>query len=257
LATRTLKIPRALTREDGRERIAVPFWHGLLFALGSIAIGFVVMTVVLIVTIFAVVLITAHTPSMNPGHPVVATAEVVFYVAGGSFAWWGLSKTGVRPFRKLTRRDVRAIGIGVGALFLVRAATGILLVLTAQTKHVQAGFEKFDVTSTTQGITSISIALAVLSLVVIAPLVEEIVFRGLLFGALAARLGVIASAAVTALLFGAVHGDPVLFPTLAAMGFVTALAYAGTGNLWVAIALHAINNALGAIFIVAGALHKS
>jgi membrane protease YdiL (CAAX protease family) len=257
LATRTQRIPRAFTREDGRERIAIPFWHGVLFAIGSIAIGFVVLIVALIVTIFAVVLSTGNSPSMNPGHPVPAAAEVFFYIGGGSFAWWGLRATGLRPFRGLTRRDVRAILIGLAALFLVRVATGIALVLTAETKHVQSGFEHFDVTSKTPGITSISVALAVLSLVVIAPVVEEIVFRGLLFGALAARLGVLGSAVVTALLFGAVHGDMVLFPTLAAMGFVTALAYAATGNLWVAIALHAANNALGAVFIVGGSLHKT
>jgi membrane protease YdiL (CAAX protease family) len=257
LATRTLRLPRAFTREDGRERIAIPFWRGVLFALGSIAIGLSVMTVAMILMIFAVVLITGNTPSMNPGHPVVAAAELVFYAGAGWFAWRGLSTTGVQPFRKLTRRDGRAILIGVGALFLVRIATGIVLVLTDQTKHVQAGFEHFDVTSKTQAVTATGAALAVLSLVVIAPIVEELVFRGLLFGALAGRLGVLASAIVTALLFGAAHGDLVLFPTLAAMGFVTALAYAGTGNLWVAIALHALNNALGAIFIVGASLYKS
>jgi membrane protease YdiL (CAAX protease family) len=257
LATRTLRVPRAFTRDDGRERIAIPFWRGVLFALGSIAIGLIAMTVAMILMIFAVVLITGNTPSMNPGHPVVAAAEVVFYVAGGWFAWRGLRKAGVRPFRMLTRHDGRAILIGVAALFLVRIATGIVLVLTDQTKHVQAGFEHFDVTSKTQAVTAAGAGLAVLSLVVIAPIVEELVFRGLLFGALARRLGVLASAVVTALLFGAVHGDLILFPTLVAMGFVTALAYAGTGNLWVAIALHAMNNALGAIFIVGASLHKT
>ncbi len=257
MATRTQRIPRAFTRDDGRERIAIPFWRGVLFALGSIAIGFAVMIVALIVMIFAVVLATAHMPSMNPGHPVVAAAEVLFYAGGGWFAWWGLRTTGLRPFRSLTRRDGRVILIGIAALFVARIGTGIQLVLTNQTKHVQAGFEHFDVTSKTPGITSISIVLALLSLVVIAPIVEEIVFRGLLFGALAGRLGVLASALITALLFGATHGDLTLFPSLVAIGFIAALAYAATGNLWVAIALHAMNNTLGAIFVVGTSLHKS
>ena len=51
------------------------------------------------------------------------------------------------------------------------------------------------------------------------------------------------------------HGDPVLFPTLAALGFVNALAYAATGNLWVRIILHALNNALGAALLIAASLH--
>jgi len=256
LATRTLKIPHAFTREDGRERIAVPFWRGVLSALGSIAMGFAVSTLALIVMIFAVVLATGHAPSMNAGHPVVAAAEVVFYVAAGCFAWWGLRACGRQPFRKLTGRDGRAILIGIAMLFIARIGMAAQLMLTHQTKHVQAGFEHFDVTSKTPAITTIAVSLAVLSLVVVAPVVEEMVFRGLLFGALAGRLGVLGSAVITALLFGAVHGDPVLFPSLAAIGFIGALAYAATGNLWVSIILHASSNAIGAIFIVAGSLTK-
>jgi membrane protease YdiL (CAAX protease family) len=256
LATLTLRVQRAFTREDGRERIAIPFWRGVLYALASIAIGFAVMMIAMIVMIFAVVLATGNTPSMNPGHPVIAAAEVVFYIAGGLFAWWGLRQTSLRPFRKLTRRDGRAILLGIAALFLVRILTGVLLVLSNQTKHVQAGFEHFDVSSKTPGITPIAVSLAILSMVVIAPIVEEIVFRGLLFGALAGRLGILGSALITALLFGAVHGDPVLFPSLVAIGFVAALAYAATGNLWVAITLHALNNSLGAIFIIATSASK-
>ena len=256
MATRTLTIPRAFTRADGRERTAIPFWPGLLFAVGSIVIGFVVMTGALILMIFAVVLTTAHMPSMNAAHPVVAASQVVFYAAVGCFAWWGLRMCRRQPFRKLTRRDGRAILIGIAMLFIARIGMTAQLIVTHQTKHVQAGFEHFDVTSKTPAITTIALTLAVLSLVVIAPIVEEMVFRGLLFGALAGRLGVLGGAVITALLFGAVHGDPVLLPSLAAIGFISALAYAATGNLWVSIILHAGSNAIGAIVIVAAGLTK-
>jgi hypothetical protein len=43
--------------------------------------------------------------------------------------------------------------------------------------------------------------------VLIAPFVEEILFRGLLFPALARRVGAVVSLAVTALLFGAIHAN--------------------------------------------------
>ena len=256
MATRTRRIPRAFTREDGRERIAIPFWHGVLFAIGSIAIGFAVGTLALLLMVAGVVLGTDHAPSMNSGHPVLAATGVVFYAAGGYFAWWGLRRSGRRPFRALTRRDGRAILIGIAMLFIARIGMAAQLIVTNQTKHVQAGFEHFDVTSKTPAITTIAVTLAVVSLVIIAPIVEEMIFRGLLFGALAGRLGVLGSAVITALLFGAVHGDPVLFPSLAAIGFIAALAYAATGNLWVSIILHGGSNAIGAIFIVAESLTK-
>ena len=93
-----------------------------------------------------------------------------------------------------------------------------------------------------------------LVLVAIGPLVEEMVFRGLLFGALAPRIGVLLGALVSALLFGLAHGDPVLFPALAALGFVNALLYARTANLTVPVALHGLSNALGAAFLIASSL---
>ena len=250
MATRTLKLPRAFTRDDGRERIAVPLWNGILSALGSVATAFFVMFIAMVVLFVAAILITGRTPSTNPGHPVLAVAELIFYGAGGAFAWWRLRAMNVRPFRKLRTSDVRAILTGIGVLMLVRIGTGLLLVLTDQTKHVQSGFEHFDVKSTVPAITTLSSVLAISTMAIVAPIVEEAVFRGLLFGALASRLGIAASALITALLFGAVHGDPVLFPTIAALGLITALAYAATANLWVPIILHALNNALGAIFLV-------
>ncbi|HZW54477.1 MAG TPA: type II CAAX endopeptidase family protein [Candidatus Elarobacter sp.] len=251
----SLTLARVFTRDDGRDRVAVPFWNAILSAAGAIAIGFAASFVATIVLIVAIVLATGRTPSVNPGHPLVAASELMFYLTGGAFAWWRLRATGRQPLRKLHAPELRAILIGVAALFLVRVGTVIQLTATNQTKHVQSGFEHFDVVTKQPTITAIGIALAVVAMVVVGPIAEEIVFRGLLFGALAPRLGVLASALITALLFGAAHGDPVLFPTLAALGFIAALAYAATGNLTVSIALHMLNNALGAAVLVASSLH--
>ena len=232
----------------------MPFWNGLLSAIGTVAVVTAALFVANVILIVAVVLATGHMPSVNPGHPLLATSEAIGYAAGGWFAWWRLRTTGLRPFRTITRRDLRAILIGVAALVVARIGTGIQLVLSHQTKHVQSGFEHFDVVTSVPMMTAIGITIGTLTMVLLAPVVEEITFRGLLFGALAPRLGVVASAVLTAVVFGAVHGDLVLFPTLAALGLINALAYAATGNLWVPIALHAFNNTLGAIVLVATSL---
>ena len=255
MSAQTAGFGRAFTRADGRDRIGIPFWNGLLSALGAVAITIAVAFVAILLLLVVIILSTGNMPSLNPGHPLAATGEIASYVAGGWFAWWRLRTTGRTPFRRLRAGDVRAILIGVGVLSLVRIGTAVQLIATHQTKHVQSGFEHFDVVGKLPNVTIISIALAVAATVVVAPLVEEIVFRGLLFGALAPRIGVLAAALVSALVFGAVHGDPVLFPTIAALGFVSAIAYAATGNLWVSITLHALNNAVGAIFLVSAGLH--
>jgi membrane protease YdiL (CAAX protease family) len=246
--------PRIFTAADGRELVAVPFWNGVLSALGGMAIGLVVAVVGAIVLVLVVIIATGRTPSTNPGHPLTVAIEVIFYAACGSFAWWRLRTTGRNPLRKPTGHDIRVILIGIAALVLVRTALVVQLMATHQTKHVQTGLEHFDVVTKNPTITAIGVALTLLTLVVLGPIVEEIVFRGLLFGALAPRLGVLAAALITALLFGAIHGDLVLFPALAALGFIAALAYAATGNLVVAIALHTINNSLGAAVLVTKSL---
>jgi membrane protease YdiL (CAAX protease family) len=232
----------------------VPFWNGLISGIASVATVTAALFVLMLLLLITVVLATGRMPSLNSGHPLLAASEALAYAAGGWFAWWRLRTTGLRPFRALSRHDLRAILIGLAALLLARIGTGMQLVLTHQTKHVQSGLEHFDVVTSIPAMTAVGIAVVALSMVLLAPVVEEIIFRGLLFGALAPRLGVVAGALITALLFGAVHGDLVLFPTLAALGFVNALAYAATGNLWVPIALHALNNAIGAIYLVATSL---
>jgi hypothetical protein len=201
------------------------------------------------------VLSSGTTPSTKPGHPLETLAELFFYAAAGAFLWMHLRPISRSLLRKPTASDVRAILIGIVALFLVRVATAVQLVATHQTKHVQSGFEHFDVVTRLPLVTALGIVLTVIVSVIVGPVVEEIAFRGLLFGALAPRLGVLAGALVSALVFGAIHGDLVLFPTLAALGFVAAIAYAATRNLLVPITLHMLNNAVGALVLVNSSLH--
>ena len=75
--------------------------------------------------------------------------------------------------------------------------------------------------------------------VVLAPAVEEFLFRGLLLHRLAERLGVPLAVGLSGLLFGLVH-DEVLGHTL--FGVAAALLYLRTGSLWAPIILHAANN---------------
>jgi membrane protease YdiL (CAAX protease family) len=250
LITSTTAFSRVFTREDGRDRIALPFWSGLFSVLAAIAIGLAVSFVVTMVLVFGTVLVYGRAPSTAPGHLVVGVGEVVFYLGAGWFAWRRLRQLRPNVFRRLQRNDLRVLWYGLAALLLVKIGTAVQLMLAHQSHHVQSGFEHFSVVARSPLITALSVGITVLTLVVLGPIVEEVVFRGLLFGALARPLGVILSALVSAVLFGAGHGDLVLFPSLAALGFIGALAYAATGNLAVAVLLHAINNAFGALFLI-------
>jgi membrane protease YdiL (CAAX protease family) len=103
---------------------------------------------------------------------------------------------------------------------------------------------------------------------VVAPLAEEFFFRGFMFGALAARMGVAGGALVTGLVFGLIHlpGSPLVgVVVLSVLGVGLCVLYWKTGSLLPCLALHAAHNAfsfgltkslpaLGVLGLVAGSV---
>lgn len=85
---------------------------------------------------------------------------------------------------------------------------------------------------------------------VLAPIAEEIFFRGMIFRALWNGIGLWPAAIASGLLFGSLHIDSLssdrllqVIP-LAVLGISFALLYSWTGTLYSTIALHATNNAI-------------
>lgn len=86
-------------------------------------------------------------------------------------------------------------------------------------------------------------ALLVLSVVVGAPLAEELYFRGLLLRGLEARRGTVIAVVGSSIVFGASHFQPLQFVPLAAFGAVLAVATVRTGRLGLAAWTHMAFNA--------------
>lgn len=86
---------------------------------------------------------------------------------------------------------------------------------------------------------------------IVAPIAEEIAFRGVLYGWLRQRFGVPAGVAISALLFSVAHGIPALIPALAVQGMVLALLYERSGSLWPPIIAHGTYNAATIILLYA------
>src|SRR4051812_44268231 len=82
---------------------------------------------------------------------------------------------------------------------------------------------------------------------VLAPICEEIFFRGLMFRVFADRMGLIGGAALSGAIFGLVHltsGPVTTGVVLFALGFGFALVRWWTGSLLPSMGLHALNNSL-------------
>jgi membrane protease YdiL (CAAX protease family) len=89
---------------------------------------------------------------------------------------------------------------------------------------------------------AIGVVLAGISVVIAAPFVEELFFRGAIFAAVRPRAPAWVAIVVSGVVFGAVHLVPAAFPVLALFGLVNATLYERTGSIWPGIAVHATFN---------------
>jgi len=88
------------------------------------------------------------------------------------------------------------------------------------------------------------LAFAVISACLVAPVAEETLYRGVLFRSLGNRLGVLAAAAISAVVFALLHFyDGYGFASVAVFGFSCATFYAATRSLLAVIVLHSLYNA--------------
>ncbi|HEX2267153.1 MAG TPA: CPBP family intramembrane glutamic endopeptidase, partial [Actinomycetota bacterium] len=88
--------------------------------------------------------------------------------------------------------------------------------------------------------------------VVVAPIGEEIFFRGFLHKALRRRLPMWGAAVLSSILFGLVHVHPLLIPALFVVGLGLALLYERQQSLLAPVVAHATFNVLGFVMIALG-----
>lgn len=95
-----------------------------------------------------------------------------------------------------------------------------------------------------------SLTLTLLAVAVVAPLAEEVIFRGFAFRWLWGRLPLWGAVGVDAILFSAAHvgwSEPVLFLPIFASGCLLAYLYAKAGSIWPGVLVHATINGVGVV----------
>lgn len=86
--------------------------------------------------------------------------------------------------------------------------------------------------------------MAFITLVVVAPIAEEVLFRGYLFGKLRKFMPLWVAIALTSLAFGAIHGAWNIALDTFALSIVLCTLRVVTGSLWAPILLHMIKNSI-------------
>lgn len=87
---------------------------------------------------------------------------------------------------------------------------------------------------------------------ILAPVFEEVLYRGILFGALRKRFSYLASAMISSIVFGALHMNLIQFIYAAAMGYIFAYFYEKTRKLLFPILAHVFANGISLIMTFTG-----
>jgi membrane protease YdiL (CAAX protease family) len=89
-----------------------------------------------------------------------------------------------------------------------------------------------------------------LGAILIAPICEEIFFRGFLLQGLRAMVSTSQAIAISAIIFAIIHGSPGSFPILFTLGVLLAVLRVRSKSLWPGLILHIINNGIAAMYIL-------
>jgi membrane protease YdiL (CAAX protease family) len=155
-------------------------------------------------------------------------------------AWWltvrkyqlSWDSLGLRNF------DLTSLAIGCGLMiftFFFNFFYNIYLIF----KNIQPAFEASELFNN-----GASPWLIFLTGIVIAPLVEEIFFRGFLYTGLREKVGWISAALISSALFAVVHFQPISMPPIFLLGLVFAYLYERTKSIWPAVIMHFATNTL-------------
>ncbi len=259
----TLFLMRILFARVKRTRIPPPNWGGpeVLY----IMVGWLLLQVF-------VGALTAQILQPLPLNPLSPVLEIYFELPtrtilglmGGAIA--GLLTAGaILHLPKLHGQAFQVLGLGTGSLFqggvigalawLFAIPGGFAIIMLWSISLLLLGVEpdpqpvtEFFVNTITSGSWSTSILIIMFG-VVIAPIVEELLFRALLFRWLEKRFNTSVGVVLSAIMFGAIHGSLVAFLPIALLGALLAILLHRTGNVWTCIGLHVVFNA-GQFFLM-------
>jgi len=180
-----------------------------------------------------------------------------------AFVYIRLVMPGAVTWAELGLRQIRleyALRIGLAAGLLGLVVIDVIGTLLSQVGLQPNQLEQFQF-ALSEG--PLAFVVLLIAAGVVAPFVEELFFRGFLFGLLRRRHPLWQAYVVSALLFTVLHNDPShmnlsqmagLSIGICLLAIMLAWVYQHTGSLYPAILAHAVNNATGLIlFYVTGA----
>ncbi len=134
-------------------------------------------------------------------------------------------------------RKVSAKAAGLSAIVGIALNIVTMAFLRSLPESILAGYAE-----SSSGLMNQKFGLAILSTVIAAPIIEEIIFRGLIYDRLKKGIPTVVAIIISSLLFGLAHGQPVWICYTTVMGITLAIIYNRTNSIAATIASHLAYN---------------
>lgn len=137
------------------------------------------------------------------------------------------------------------VGVGLGTIGFGQLLTNVIMKALAGTEILTSAMDLLESVFNAKGIAD-GVAILI-GAVIGAPIVEELLFRGVLFEEIKKECSVKTTILLTALMFGCYHFNIIQTPNTFFMGLVLAYVYYKTKSIKASILVHATNNVIAMI----------
>lgn len=233
---------------DEPTKIAAPF-PGIVISAGWIILYFVLQ---ILATIAAVIIFTmaaggepAKLPAISIVWGIIASGVLLLALLWACLRIGNRAdQLGLMTFGKMSL--IKVIGLAVPLLIGVYAFNALYANFVIPGIDMQK-----EITDIIKDIprTPLNIVLGFTAIAILAPLVEELLFRGLLQNALGHKMPALAAIALSSFVFALIHLQPYAIPPLMVLGASFGYIYHKTGSLRINILLHAANNAVALLML--------
>ncbi|HUG86355.1 MAG TPA: type II CAAX endopeptidase family protein, partial [Euzebya sp.] len=183
------------------------------------------------------------------------TLVLLIVTTGGWVVLLGLS-AGVpdalrRAFgvKRVTGRDLLlGMGYGVGAFVVVQVGLGVAITQLIEATGREVPLVQQAVQEAVRGVSAASLTIT-FAVAVLAPIGEELLFRGVLYQALAKHLTGLSAISLSGVAFGVSHREPLVIALTFPLGMALAWMLRRHGTLVVPILAHSVFNVIGVVAI--------
>ena len=207
------------------------FWHAVLLCVVVLAFQTGLVIPFLVIDLIL--------KSRLVSHPAVLGVVNIFSFAGAMWIAWLFSRRPVSewvPLRRIPGQAIAGVVVGsVGAMILLSEVDNLVRFVLPTPEWLVELF---------LGLSKESFWAAGFVLVIVAPVTEEILFRGVILPGFLRRFGVLKAFLLSAILFGGIHLNPWQFISASGLGILFAWWYARTRSLIPSLIGHALVNGM-------------